>query len=260
MTPSRARGVSALIVMLLACLLLPLAAHARDLDGSPEEFSDARSTVPVILDPYAPGTTVHYTTATQVMVARLAGGTTKSYWGYWYRYEWQRTSWKQVSTKTFTVRFGRNGVRDGAIRVMGDGTTPRGTYRIPMTFGEGNPGTAMPYRRITTCSWWMGTSALAIGRPELFNRWYEDCASSYPDAEDLSHYRDRGLYRQVAVIGHNYYNPRIYSGPGSSAAIFLHYSPPDGYTAGCVGLTDLAELTETIRWLDPVKRPVIVIQ
>ena len=68
---------------------------------------------------------------------------------------------------------------------------------------------------------------------------------------------NRGLYVQGVVIGFNYERP-VLSGRGSGTGIFLHYSR--GNTAGCVGLTDLAELTETLRWLDPAADPVIVIQ
>jgi hypothetical protein len=113
---------------------------------------------------------------------------------------------------------------------------------------------------ITPCSWWLGNDAFTIGRPDLFNRWYENCSGSYPDSEDLSYYRDKGFYRQAVVIAHNYYDPRKANGPGSSSAIFLHYSPAGSYTAGCVGLTNYAELVNTLRWLNPDQNPVIVIR
>ena len=205
---------------------------------------------------YAPGTVVNPAEHQQVLVAKQTGGTTGSYHGTWARWEWNGSSWDQVGDTTTDVRFGKNGVLDGTVRVMGSLTTPAGTYALPMAFGEGNPGTRAEYRTITDCSWWMGTSGIPLG---VFNRWYEACGTTFSDAEDLSYYRDKGYYRQAVVIAHNYYPPQITSGPGSSSAIFLHYTPAGGYTAGCVGLTNFTELVNTVRWLDPTKSPVIVI-
>jgi L,D-peptidoglycan transpeptidase YkuD (ErfK/YbiS/YcfS/YnhG family) len=73
----------------------------------------------------------------------------------------------------------------------------------------------------------------------------------------MQSYLDRGLYEQGVVIGFNYDEP-ILRGRGSGAGIFLHFSR--GNTAGCVGLTSLRELTDTVRWLDPAANPVIVIK
>ena len=208
----------------------------------------------------APGTSVHFAESRQVLVATQTGGSTGTFHGTWTRYEWTGTQWLQVGGDGVEVRFGKHGVQDGNTRVMGSSTTPSGTFALPLAFGEADPGTAMPYNTITGCSWWLDVDALEMGRPDLFNRWFEDCATTYPHAGNLSELRDRGLYRQAVVIGHNYADPRKTSGPGSSSAIFLHYAPADGYTAGCVGLTSMAELTDTVRWLAPSSNPVIVIR
>ena len=220
----------------------------------------APSPAPPVQVGNAPGTSIHHTQSRQVLVATLTGGSTGTYHGTWARYQWDGTSWAQVGDTNTDVRFGKNGVRAGSVRVVGSYTTPAGTYSLPFAFGEGNPGTAMSYRTITACSWWLGNDAFTIGRPDLFNRWYENCSGSYPDSEDLSFYRDKGFYRQAVVVAHNYYDPRKASGPGSSSAIFLHYSPAGSYTAGCIGLTNYSELVNTVRWLDPAQNPVIVIR
>lgn len=68
---------------------------------------------------------------------------------------------------------------------------------------------------------------------------------------------DDGQYRQGAVIDYNY-DPRIRRGYGSGAGIFLHYATR--YTAGCVGLNSMDELTRTVVWLDPQQNPRIVIR
>lgn len=86
-----------------------------------------------------------------------------------------------------------------------------------------------------------------------YNRWRESCA-----AIGLGeHLIDYGIqYRQAAVISYNYTNP-VRSGYGSGSGIFLHY--PTGPTAGCVGLTNMTELTNALHWLDPAKNPKMVI-
>lgn len=198
---------------------------------------------------YAPGTHVSYRTSQQVMVAHATSGTR----GTWARYQWTGTSrgWVRVSASGVTAHFGKHGVRAGSRRVEGDMTTPAGTYGFVMAFGTGDPGTKLTYRRITSCSWWIGDPSAAD-----YNRWRTDCHSlSKSKNEHLADYAGK-QYRQAAATDFNYYSPRR-SGHGSGSAIFLHYAT--NYTAGCVGLGSLSELTNTLRWMDPAKHPRIVI-
>lgn len=209
---------------------------------------------------YAPGTDVHYWDHQQVMVATQTRATPGNYQGTWARWQWRADTraWVAVGNSAVVVQFGRNGVQDGTTRVQGSGTTPGGTYRIPFAFGAGAPaGTRIEYRTVGRCSWWIGRDGLATGE---YNRWKEDCTRSYSDAEYLPTYVATGQYRQAAVIGFNYDDPRIAYGAGSGSAIFLHYNDLNKATAGCVALTDLAELTATVAWLDPAGSPVIVIR
>lgn len=194
----------------------------------------------------APGTDVPHTVSRQVVVADHTGGLR----GTWARWEWRDSAWVKVGSAGRTT-FGYGGVKPGPARVQGDGSTPTGTYPLEFAFGRADPGTALPYRTITRCSWW-------VGSPEAdYNRWRESCADPPRSGEHMLSYMNRGLYVQGVVIGFNYDRP-VVSGRGSGTGIFLHYSR--GNTAGCVGLTDLAELTETLRWLDPAADPVIVIK
>lgn len=209
---------------------------------------------------YAPGTDIHHQDHQQVMVATQTRGTTGTYQGSWARWEWRdgTKSWASVGDTSVVVQFGRNGVQDGLTRVQGSGTTPAGTYRIPFAFGIGAPtGARIEYRTVDRCSWWIGRDGLATGE---YNRWKQDCTRSYSDAEYLPTYVATGQYRQAAVIGFNYDDPRIAYGPGSGSAIFLHYNDLGKATAGCVALTSMAELTATVAWLDPARSPVIVIR
>lgn len=200
--------------------------------------------------PSAPGTDVSPYVSQQVMVADRTSGST----GTWARYEWVGTSWERVDAAS-GAHFGKNGVVPANQRVVNDGRTPAGTFPMVETLGPADPGTRMPYRTVGQCSWWIGIP----GAPD-YNRFRDDCALNGQNlpmtaAEPL--YRFTGnLYRQVGVIGFNWDNPRQ-AGGGSGFAIFLHYAT--GSTAGCVGLDNSAELTSTIRWMDPAKNPTIVI-
>lgn len=206
--------------------------------------SAARAATP---SPYAPGTRLTAKTTRQVLVADRTHGT----YGTYARYEWRGATRGWVRVGTSPVRFGWGGVKAGSQRVAGDGSTPTGTYPMVSAFGVGNPGTRMPYQKVTRCSYWSDERA-------TYNRWVESCGRRV-QGEHLADYTTNatGQYRQAAVIGFNYFGRRTMSGKGSGSAIFLHYTR--GTTAGCVGLTNRAEMTATVRWLDPAKNPTIVI-
>lgn len=202
----------------------------------------------------APGTTIPHTRSQQVMVARHVSGTT----GTWARWEWRGDHWYRVD-QTTTAAFGSGGVRPAAEREAGDGTTPLGNFGLVHAFGAGAPtGTKMPYRRTTPCSYWIGDKTQSD-----YNRWREDCAipAAVKDkSEDLYYYSNLSTqrqYRQAVVMDFNYAAQKS-EGPGSGSAIFLHYSS-SGRTLGCVGLMNDAELTRTLRWLDPAKNPQIAV-
>lgn len=199
--------------------------------------------------PPAPGTRVRPGRSQQVLVADRSTGARGTY----RRYEWRAKENRWVLMGRSASVFGYGGVVRGGQRLQGSGTTPAGTYRLIAAFGEDDPGTAMPYRRVTDCSYWV----LARKAPD-YNRWRESCQRPPRHGEHLATYVDRGLYRQAVMTSFNYDDPRVRRGPGSGGAIFVHYAT--SYTGGCVGLTSMAELTDTVRWLDPDKNPVIVIK
>lgn len=199
---------------------------------------------------YAPGTQVSQYGAQQVIVADRTSGT----YGTWARYSWNGTRWVRVNGSATAV-FGRRGVVAATQRRQGTETTPAGTFSLGTAFGAGNPGTRMPYRRVTGCSWWIEDPSQGD-----YNRWRESCAVSgrvARNSEHLSSYVAAGLYRQAVVVSYNYAHPRR-SGTGTGAGIFLHYAR--SYTGGCVAVNSMSELTATVRWLDPARHPVIVIK
>lgn len=198
-------------------------------------------------DPLAPGTSISYRTAQQVMVADRTSGLRGTY----DRYEWRGTFDGWVKVGSATASFGYGGLKPGTQRVEGDGSTPIGTYPIIETFGVSNPGTKMRYHTIDNCSWWSGSGA-------TYNRFVQQCGHN--SGEHLTDYTTNTVkqYLQTAAIGFNYYEQIRSPKPGSGGAIFLHYA--QGSTAGCVGVMNRTEMNSTVRWLDPSKHPTIVIK
>jgi L,D-peptidoglycan transpeptidase YkuD (ErfK/YbiS/YcfS/YnhG family) len=199
--------------------------------------------------PPAPGTSIRPSRSQQVLVADRTSGVRGTY----RRFEWRPAEERWARVGSSQAVFGYGGVVAGSRRVQDTGTTPAGTYRLLYAFGAGDPGTAMRYRPVTDCSHWVLDRDAAD-----YNRWRESCTRRPRDGEHLQTYVQRGLYRHAVVTSFNYDDPRVRSGAGSGGAIFLHYATQ--YTGGCVGLTSMAELTRTVRWLDPDKRPLIVIK
>lgn len=217
------------------------------------QWSDAASRAQTIMLrkglPPAPGTRVTPARAQQVLVAdRVSGvrGTSR-------RYEWNAARSRWVRVGSAPAVFGYGGVVSGSERRQNTGTTPAGTYRLLYAFGSGDPGTSMPYRKVTECSHWVLDPDAAD-----YNRWRESCQNPPEDGERLMTYVKSGQYRQAVVTSYNYDDPRVRAGKGSGAAIFVHHATT--HTGGCVGVTDRAELTEMVRWLDPEQNPLIVIK
>ena len=116
--------------------------------------------------------------------------------------------------------------RDGIDKNMGEGDhkTPAGAYTMTQSFGKGNnPGTILPYRKITKNSYWISNV-----KDKDYNTWQERKTSS-PLDEHLSKY---STYKYVIVIDHN--TKRV---PGKGSAIFLHCSNGTP-TAGCVAVPE----------------------
>lgn len=162
---------------------------------------------------------------------------------------WDQTdgAWQQVFPPIPST-IGRNGFVPVGNKVEGDGCTPLGVYRLGLVFGsEASAPTAMPYRQAQADDVWVDDPS----SPE-YNRWVRGTpeASSY---ENLL--RPDGMYKYGIVIEYN-------TGPvvaGKGSAIFVHlWREPGEPTAGCVAM-DEASLLRILAWLDPAKRPVIVL-
>jgi L,D-peptidoglycan transpeptidase YkuD (ErfK/YbiS/YcfS/YnhG family) len=176
---------------------------------------------------------------------------------------WRRASassaWQLVHSAG--GRAGRNGIK--LHRHQGDATTPAGGFRIRWGFGTGpNPnGSGMLWHRFDSNDWWPGDPR----DPPTYNTYQTSRpVTAKWRASHAEHLWDfRAAYRYAWVIEFN--RPRFGTRPASApkpalsagSAIFFHVQG-GGATAGCVAVPE-ARARSISRWLDPAKRPVIVI-
>ena len=143
-------------------------------------------------------------------------------------------TWQKV--KECYCGYGQNGLRLANVRREGDRTSPIGSFPLTLAFGTGdNPGTLLPYRRITGTSYWSSEY------DSTYNTWVE---SARPiDGEHLIEFYQ---YKYAMVIGFNM-NPVVW---GRGSAIFLHCkSYNHWYTGGCISVTeaDMLDLMRTVK-------------
>jgi L,D-peptidoglycan transpeptidase YkuD (ErfK/YbiS/YcfS/YnhG family) len=144
------------------------------------------------------------------------------------------------------VVLGRAGIR--ANKFEGDGTTPRGRYRLVRLWWRadrhGRPQTLLPTRRITReLAWCEDTTDRRYNRP--FHR------SARDEGDRL--WRDDPLYDYVIELDHNA-RPRVV---GRGSAVFIHVARlKRSPTAGCVAM-GRAELRRLLARLGPTTRVAI---
>jgi L,D-peptidoglycan transpeptidase YkuD (ErfK/YbiS/YcfS/YnhG family) len=151
---------------------------------------------------------------------------------------------------TTTARIGQNGTVDGAERKQGSMTTPRGTYTITETFGNGPaPYTSMPYHQTRKGDYWVGDNSsryyntLRNSSQGGFRWWL--ARSNRNASENLRAYGTQ--YRYVAVI--NFNRPPDIQQAYRGFGIFLHVKNGTG-TAGCIGIT-AGQMEQVLRYLRP---------
>lgn len=170
---------------------------------------------------------------------------------------WTRTNggWRRVYTTT-GARIGANGLVPGSARKQGSNTTPAGTYTLTQAFGiQANPGTTLPYHRVTSADWWVEDNA-----SKYYNSMRTAAQGGFrtslpeSDVNGSEHLiTHRTQYQYVVVIDYNR-NPAVrYRGAG----IFIHVS--DGHaTAGCVAVPKSMMVT-LLKWLRSGAHPRIAI-
>jgi len=153
------------------------------------------------------------------------------------------------------ANFGQKGLVDGKTRTSGHLQTPTGIWTIgPFVFGQHSSapaGTKMPYRAITTNSYWSSQ------RDATYNSWVE--SKSHVTGEHLSEIKVP--YKYAFNTGYNSLpNERVF---GRGTAIFIHCFEPPGnslgkFTHGCIAV-DRQEMVKMYGILDPVRNPTCAI-
>ena len=165
---------------------------------------------------------------------------------------WVRRTGPCSLTKKFltsTARIGRNGTVAGTKRKQSSGTTPRGTYTITETFGNGAaPHTSMPYHQVRRGDYWVGDNqsryynSLRNSADGGFRWWLK---SGVNESENLRAFGAQ--YRYVAVI--NFNRPPDARVAYRGFGIFLHVKNGRS-TAGCIGIS-ASQMRQVLRYLRP---------
>jgi L,D-peptidoglycan transpeptidase YkuD (ErfK/YbiS/YcfS/YnhG family) len=164
------------------------------------------------------------------------------------RYEKKNGKWNKVASPMKVV-IGKKGT--GKTK-EGDARTPVGTFRLGASFGWGQKPTRIkhPFKKVTKHDYWIDDT-----KSKDYNKWVRykgNPNKKWKSFERLNH----PLYKYGVVIRYN--EKPIVKGAGS--AIFLHVkTSKTKYTLGCVA-TEEKNLLKTIKWLDPKKKPIIIIK
>lgn len=175
-------------------------------------------------------------------------------------------NWIQVVEATPAL-LGYAGLVSAVDRRQGTGKTPAGTFAIESSFGRlANPGTKLPYTEFDRNDTWTYDPK----HPATYNL-FQDADLPWADygkyVERLWQYGRQ--YNYVAVLDFNLPQGPVTVGVNGirrtsppadtrrGGGIFLHVSNGTN-TAGCIAITG-QRMAQIMQWLDPAKRPVIVI-
>ena len=122
---------------------------------------------------------------------------------------------------------GRNGMGKA---VAGDKKTPLGTYNLTTPFGIlDDPGSAMPYTKLTKYHYWCGSSSSGY-----YNQFVDSRVTGRPvSSSDEYLISYKGFYNYCLFIDYN-----AEGVPGLGSCIFLHCIGTRDYTAGCVAVPE----------------------
>ncbi|WP_201352882.1 L,D-transpeptidase family protein [Hydrogenimonas urashimensis] len=162
------------------------------------------------------------------------------------RFEKRQEAWRQVG-EPWRVMVGRNGL--GKER-EGDGKTPTGIFLLEDVYGYRQTATKMPF--------FLMADDNLICVDDTRSRYYNRIVDKRRVVKDFGSYetmhREDGLYEIVVTMGYNREKT-----PGKGSCIFLHIANGDKPTAGCVAM-EKKRLSALVAWLDPAKKPVIVVE
>jgi L,D-peptidoglycan transpeptidase YkuD (ErfK/YbiS/YcfS/YnhG family) len=163
-----------------------------------------------------------------------------------YLLEKDRRAWKLISSP-FSATIGEKGFAPIDKKREGDGKSPTGIFPLGTAFGYApSVPTKMPYRQATDNDFWVDDV-----HSEDYNKWING-RSGTTSVEKMK--REDDLYKVGVVIEYNM-NPIV---RGKGSAIFLHVWRGDGKpTLGCVAMAE-DKILRLLGWLDPGKRPLII--
>ena len=146
----------------------------------------------------------------------------------------QSGSWKAVHTCKAYV--GKNGIGK---TVAGDKKTPEGVYNLTTPFGiKDDPGSAMPYTKVTKYHYWCGDSS-----SRYYNQLVDErTADRKHTSADEYLIRYRGCYNYCLFIDYN-----AQGEPGKGSCIFLHCMGSKKSTSGCVAIAE-ADMIKVLKW------------
>jgi L,D-peptidoglycan transpeptidase YkuD (ErfK/YbiS/YcfS/YnhG family) len=216
---------------------------------------------------YHPSRLTHVGDAQQLLV--VAGESRTSTYAT-LRAFWKKSdgSWAQAMP-SMAARNGYGGWVKAADRVQDTGTTPSGTFPLAKAYGaQVDPGTRLPYRRFDSNDYWSGDQQ----DPKTYNLFQSSASANRTwrtgEAERLAAYPTQYEYfvsvefntPAASTIRYDsarsqYYTTRPVNTKLGNA-IFLHVNGK-GSTGGCVSLRR-SDLISVLRWLDPAKKPRIV--
>lgn len=147
--------------------------------------------------------------------------------------------WKEIMRVNGVM--GKNGINKTK---EGDGKTPTGLYHFTKLFGiKSNPGTQMPYTKLTNSMYWCGSKA-------YYNQFVDESKTAAHKTK-CNHTNDEHL-KDYAPF-YNYAAALSYNSAGTykkGSAIFLHCKKSASkYTAGCVAVSE-SDMKKLIKEID----------
>ncbi len=214
---------------------------------------------------YHPSRLAHVATAGQVIVVTASSSSTS--YGTLRAYERDgKGGWTQVVSAT-PARLGWSGLALAKDRRQGTGKTPAGTFAIVSAFGrKADPGTELRYTQVDRNDAWTYNPSY----PSTYNIFQSVDRSWSNYGGYVEHLWSYGTqYNYVSVLDYNLPDGPIVTGangvrrtssPANTRAgggIFLHVTNGK-VTAGCIAIPENT-MREVLRWLDPDRKPVIVV-
>jgi D-alanyl-D-alanine dipeptidase len=174
------------------------------------------------------------------------------------RYQRVNHQWQPIG-HSIPVVIGKNGMGwgtafnfDGPIKVEGDNKSPAGIFAIGSAFGFASKNkTKLDYLPITST-----TFCVDDQKSKYYNQVIPD-TSKIPDKDWTSgeQMQQVDVYKKGIIVQFNINNKEI----GRGSCIFMHiWRNENNGTAGCIAMEE-TNLSQLLNWLDPVKKPVIVL-